>query len=139
MKKIAFDPCLLTGFEAIDEQHRLFMEMLGELAERIETGAHHQGFMDALQGMRLYAESHFTDEEVLMSQWGYPELLPHCGLHESFRRMAGDLEIRAKDGPGLVSLEMLEFLGQWFIGHIRDEDQRFAAYTRSGLDTPAAG
>lgn len=132
MPDLRFEPSMATGFEQIDDQHRLFLDMLGELAERIEQGAHRQGFLDALQGMRLYADSHFTDEEALMAEWHYPALPAHCRLHETFRTMAGDLEARAGEGPGLVSLEMLEFLGAWFIGHIRNEDQHFAAFTRNG-------
>ena len=84
--------------------------------------------------MRLYADLHFSDEEALMTETGYPELPAHRRLHETFRRMSKDLETRAQEGPGLVSLEMLEFLGQWFIGHIKTEDLRFAAFARSGKD-----
>jgi hemerythrin len=136
MPALTFDPALSTGFSAIDEQHRLFLDMLGELCARIEAGEHRQGLLDALQGACVYADAHFSDEEALMAQWNYPELEPHSRLHETFRTMAGELEARAGEGPGLVSLEMLEFLGQWFIGHIRNEDQRFAAFARANRETP---
>jgi hemerythrin len=131
MHDLAYDPSLSTGFDDIDEQHRLFLDMLGELTARIEEGALRQGFLDALQGMRIYAAQHFSDEEALMATWAYPEYEAHCRLHETFRNMAGQLEKRAAAGPGLVSLEMLEFLGQWFIGHIRTEDLRFAAQAKA--------
>jgi len=115
----------------IDEQHQLFLEMIDELGDRIGAGAQRQGLLDALQGVRIYADIHFGDEEALMSAQHYPELAAHRRRHETFRHMINDLEARAKDGPGLVSLEMLEFLGQWFIGHIRTEDQRFAAFAHA--------
>jgi hemerythrin-like metal-binding protein len=135
---MAFDPSLATGFEHIDEQHRLFLDMLGELCARIEAGQHRQGLLDALQGAGAYAASHFADEEALMTEWEYPDLAPHARLHETFRRMVGDLEARAGGGPGIVSLEMLEFLGEWFIGHIRNEDQRFAVFARASRDRPSS-
>jgi hemerythrin len=134
MRDLAYDPSLSTGFDDVDEQHRMFLDMLGELASRIEEGAHRQGFLDALQGMRIYAGQHFSDEEALMAAGDYPEIEAHRRLHETFRNMTGELEKRAADGPGLVSLEMLEFLGQWFIGHIRTEDLRFAAYATARRD-----
>lgn len=130
MRQPRFDDSLRTGFPQIDEQHRLFLDMLGELGAQIEAGQHRQGVLDAFQGMRLYAEGHFTDEEELMAQASYPELEAHCRLHGTFREMAQDLEGRLGDGPGLLSLETLEFLGAWFIGHIQNEDQRFAAFAR---------
>jgi len=131
MHVLRFEVPMATGFSDIDEQHQLFLDMIGELGARIGEGAHKQGLLDALQGMHIYADTHFCDEEALMNAWGYPELTAHCRLHETFRHMVGELEERAKEGPGLVSLEMLEFLGQWFIGHIRNEDQRFAAFAHS--------
>jgi hemerythrin-like metal-binding protein len=131
MQQIRFDDSLRTGFAPIDEQHELFLGMLSELGAQIEAGEHRQGVLDAFQGMRIYADGHFTDEEALMAEAGYPELLAHCQLHETFRRMVGELEGRVGEGPGLLSLETLEFLGAWFIGHIQNEDQRFAAFARA--------
>ncbi|KHK01286.1 bacteriohemerythrin [Desulfovibrio sp. TomC] len=128
MQQPQFDDTLLTGFDSIDEQHRLFLEMLTELSSQIETGQHRQGVLDAFQGMRLYADGHFADEEALMLGHNYPEVAAHQRLHETFRAMAAQLEARIGEGPGLVSLETLEFLGAWFIGHIRNEDLRFAAF-----------
>lgn len=131
MQPLRFDDSLRTGFASIDEQHEMFLGMLAELGARIETGEHHQGVLDALQGMCLYAQGHFTDEEGLMAEAGYPELTAHCRLHGSFRAMIGELQDRVGEGPGLLSLETLEFLGAWFIGHIQNEDQRFAAFAQS--------
>lgn len=131
MQQPLFDDSLRTGFDAIDEQHRLFLEMLSELTSQIEAGQHRQGVLDAFQGMRMYADGHFTDEEELMLGRDYPELSAHKRLHETFRAMVTELESRIGEGPGLVSLETLEFLGSWFIGHIRNEDLRFAAFARS--------
>ena len=131
MQPPIFDDSLRTGFEAIDEQHRLFLTMLAELGAQIEAGHHRQGVIDAFQGMRLYADGHFADEEILMQERGYPELEAHKRLHATFQTMAADLEARLGEGAGLLSVETLEFLGSWFIGHIRNEDQRFAAFARS--------
>ncbi len=127
-----FDDSLRTGFADIDEQHRYFRDMLGELAQRIEAGQHRQGVLDAFQGMRAYAEGHFADEEALLARLGYPDMEAHQRLHATFTDMVRELEGRMGEGPGLLSLETLEFLGAWFIGHIRNEDQRFAAYARRG-------
>ncbi|MFP5260025.1 MAG: bacteriohemerythrin [Acidobacteriota bacterium] len=131
MRQSAFDESLRTGFDTIDEQHSLFLSMLTELGAQIEACHHRQGLLDAFQGMRLYADGHFADEERLMETRGYPEIDAHKRLHETFRAMASDLESRLGEGPGLLSLETLEFLGAWFIGHIRNEDQRFAAFVQA--------
>ena len=131
MQQPQFDDSLRTGFDSIDEQHRLFLDMLAELSSQIEAGQHRQGVLDAFQGMRMYAEGHFDDEEALMQSRGYPQLVAHQRLHETFRAMVAELEGRIGEGPGLVSLETLEFLGAWFIGHIRNEDLQFAAFAHA--------
>lgn len=130
MEQIAFGETLRTGFETIDEQHALFLSMLTDLAAQIEAGRHRQGVLDAFQGMRLYADGHFSDEEDLMNAHGYPQLPAHRKLHDTFRDMVAEFEARLGEGVGLVSLETLEYLGSWFIRHIRDEDLRFAAFAR---------
>ena len=132
MEPIAFDAALRTGFDNIDEQHALFLSMLTDLAAQIEAGHHRQGVLDAFQGMRLYADGHFTDEEALMDAHDYRQLPAHRQLHEAFRTMVMEFETRLGEGVGLVSLETLEYLGSWFIRHIRDEDMRFAAFVRVG-------
>jgi hemerythrin-like metal-binding protein len=131
MAQPIFDDSLRTGFANIDEQHGLFLDMLGELAERIGAAQHRQGVLDAFQGMRAYAEGHFADEEALMQDYGYPNFPAHCSLHGTFTQRLRALEGRMGEGPGLLSLETLEFLGNWFVNHIRDEDQRFAAFARA--------
>ncbi len=130
MEPIVLDEALHTGFDNIDEQHALFLSMLTDLAAQIEVGHHRQGVLDAFQGMRLYADGHFTDEEALMDAHGYPQLPAHRQQHDAFRGMVAEFEARLGQGVGLVSLETLEYLGGWFIRHIRDEDLRFAAFTR---------
>lgn len=131
MEPLQFDASLLTGFADIDEQHRLFLDILDELSQRIEAGQHRQGLLDAIQGMRFYAEGHFADEEALLARLDYPEREAHQRLHATFTAMIRDLENRLDEGPGLLSLETLEFLGSWFIGHIRNEDQRYVAHARN--------
>jgi hemerythrin-like metal-binding protein len=137
MEQPAFDDSLRTGFASIDEQHELFLSMLSELAVQIEAGHHRQGVLDAFQGMRLYADGHFSDEEALMEQHGYPALAAHKQLHDTYRGMVADLEGRIGQEAGPLSLDTLEFLGSWFIGHIRNEDLRFAAFTRAAGLAPA--
>ena len=132
MEPIAFDAALRTGFDNIDEQHALFLSMLTDLAAQIEAGHHRQGVLDAFQGLRLYADGHFSDEEDLMDARGYPQLPAHRVQHDAFRGMVAEFENRLGEGVGLVSLETLEYLGGWFIRHIRDEDLRFAAFARAG-------
>lgn len=132
MEQLAFDDSLRTGFETIDEQHALFLAMLTDLAAQIEAGHHRQGVLDAFQGMKIYADGHFSDEEALMEARGFPRLPAHRQLHEAFRSMVLEFENRLGEGVGLVSLETLEYLGSWFIRHIRDEDMRFAAFARKG-------
>jgi len=137
MPRPTFDASLRTGFDHIDEEHRLFLEILAELSAQIQSGHHRQGVLDAFQGMRLYATGHFSDEEALMASLDYPEREAHGRLHVTFQTMVKDLEGRLHEGVGLVSLETLEFLGEWFIGHIRTEDQRYAAFAREKGLVPA--
>lgn len=117
---------MITGIAVIDEQHRVFVEMIAELGERIENGQERQGLLDALQGMTAYAAFHFTDEEALMRQAGYVDLPAHRKLHAHFLSRCEALDLTSGTARRPAALAALGYLMAWLLGHIKVEDMAFA-------------
>lgn len=118
-------PTLATGHPDIDGQHRMLIHMIRELSAQIVAKEHHQGVLDALQGMLAYAATHFEDEEEIMEQADWDGLERHEGLHARFLWKTGDLKSRVQENSAQASHEALEFLLKWLVEHIKVEDRAF--------------
>ncbi len=122
---IAWTTELELGVAAIDEQHRMLVDMINELIDRIERGEHKQGFLDAIQGMKAYAEYHFAEEEALMERSGYSSRVEHIREHRLFADRVGSFNPGGLLHESLEAEETLAFLNDWFVDHIQDSDRRF--------------
>jgi hemerythrin-like metal-binding protein len=120
-----WSPNLAMGHPGVDEQHRMLILMIRELAAHMDAGEHRQGVLDALQGMLAYAGAHFEDEEEIMEEADWDGLARHEGLHAEFLWKAGDFETQIKDDYALASSEVLKYLLKWLVEHIQVEDRAF--------------
>ncbi len=121
----AWDPALELGVEPIDEQHRALFEMIVELDERMSRGQYGQGALDALQGMKAYAATHFEDEEAIMEASGWHGLHEHRQMHGEFMRRTNMFSGEALIDSEWTSLDMLRFLLRWLVDHIKVQDRGF--------------
>lgn len=121
---------LETGFDRIDDQHKVLIKKLGEFRQASEEG----GGRDALVGMLVfidhYVKAHFALEETLMLSRGYPDLEAHRSAHDQLRsEFEKLLGVLAEDGiePALV-IRTNVFLEDWWYGHIRKADKRMVKF-----------
>lgn len=125
---IEWDETMAIGVHDIDEQHRLLLQMLNELHEKMSLGAAHQAVRDALQGMHAYASFHFADEERLLQEHGYPDLPAHRQAHQEFVQRLEDFQKVVEQDSLIGALEVLHFLKQWLVQHIKGTDKQFVPY-----------
>lgn len=126
-----WDPTLEVGEELIDEQHRCLFDMILELDGRMVDQQYGQGLLDALQGMKAYAYTHFGEEESLMKQAGWPGLTDHAALHAEFMQRTSLFGGEALIDSEWTSLDLLRFLLKWLRKHIMVEDRRFFEWRAS--------
>ena len=79
---------------------------------------------------------HFTDEERLMLNCHYPQIMTHQQEHlelitklRKLKRQMHDYDISAA-----LVIDMTQILYQWIITHIRETDVRLGAYLREQED-----
>jgi len=118
-----------TGIESIDQQHRQLVAMLGKLFEAMKDGAGSNLLNDILNSLEDYARSHFSDEERLMEDSGYPEMSTHKTAHKLFQHKI--LELKRdfhKDQQGALSIRVVLFLRTWLTDHIGTVDQQLSKH-----------
>jgi hemerythrin len=127
-----------VGDASLDAQHKQILQIIGELHAAIETNQAYEIIEELLERMVLYTLNHFKHEEQLMRACGYPDFDNHKILHDKMRRRTEGLHANA----GLMtSNDLMRFLRDWWINHIRGEDQCYVPYLAArnrGLSSTAA-
>jgi len=64
--------------QGIDEQHKQIFRVVNDLPEVLEKSK----LKEIAELMKVHAQKHFADEELLMRDMKYPQLEEHQKLHE---------------------------------------------------------
>jgi hemerythrin len=123
---------LNTGIEVIDHQHQRIVDYINQLDDILENKD-----MDQIQGVLDelvdYTLSHFTFEESLMEEAGYPFIKAHKKVHELFVRRINNYLQRFKMGEDITE-ELLHTLKAWLLNHIRNDDNDYSESIRNNIE-----
>ncbi len=133
MAYIDWSDSLDTGIDVIDNQHRRIVDYINKLED---TREHHsmEEVGVVLDELVDYTLSHFTFEESLMEEAGYPFIKAHKRVHELFIRRVSDYMQRFKMGEDITE-ELHNTLKAWLINHIRNDDYDYSEIVRTQLNT----
>ncbi len=133
MALIVWDDDLDTGIEVIDNQHKRIVDYINKLDAARKTGNKNDIGL-VLDELVDYTLSHFTFEESLMEEAGYPFINAHKKVHQLFTKRVGDYMQRFKMGEDIAD-DLLNSLKAWLINHIRNDDNDYANIVRENLHT----
>lgn len=109
------------GVPILDEQHRGIVATINSFHYFLVEGHGDKALDPTLRMLEQYTRLHFQTEENLMREAKYPGLAAHMAQHQALiRRMAAVAANKAK-----APQEVLEFLKDWWIGHIAREDRKY--------------
>ena len=132
MSKMIWDESLSVGVELIDEQHRKWIEHLGNVQVAIEDHRGMPHVANTLDFLVDYTRFHFSTEEKYMSETAYSGLETHKAKHDELKDTLDDLIVDFRDYGVTEKLSRAigTFLNNWLRDHIRDVDQAFAAFLK---------
>lgn len=123
-----------VGAELIDSQHEeLFKRVSGFIGAVQGDGPWEERkaeVLSTLEFMQHYVIIHFTDEEELQEEIGYPELERHRQIHENFKGEVSDFAKKIEK-EGLDEQDVQEFAARvmtWLIMHVAGEDQKIGRF-----------
>jgi hemerythrin-like metal-binding protein len=127
MPVFTWGPQYEIGHAEIDTDHRLLVETINRLFAAI-----HQSeslvIYDQLGVIHQYVANHFTREETLMEQIGYPDRDRHRALHAAFTRRYMAFVDR---DPKVLLVKVSVWLHDWLYAHILVEDRKIFEYVSS--------
>ncbi|HJA93394.1 MAG TPA: bacteriohemerythrin [Candidatus Eisenbergiella merdipullorum] len=128
-----FTKDLETGNTLIDTEHRKLINAINALLDACSQGKGRSEIKKTMDFLQAYTDKHFSDEEALQRQSGYPGYAAHKTYHETFKRTVSSLAKRLdQEGPSVAIVgEINHALADWFINHIKTQDVKVAAHIRN--------
>lgn len=128
---IEFEDSLITGNETIDGQHRELIARIKQFVDSCEQGDGKIKAIKMLDYLTEYTNFHFTEEEKLQAEVGYPGQKEHREKHEEFKRNLKDLDelLEESEGPTDEFVKQVEAnVVNWLFTHIKSFDRSVAEY-----------
>jgi len=138
MKKFELSNDMLTGIDDIDDQHRKLLSWGNALSSE-DTEAAVKQVDEALENLSQYVSYHFRGEEEAMNRYGYEMFEKHRKQHKRLTLEVAKLVNRSKKegaSRGLLIELQYQFI-DWFLLHIKEWDQPFAAFLKSSNIPPS--
>ncbi|MEV3820604.1 diguanylate cyclase domain-containing protein [Aeromonas dhakensis] len=114
------------GHPRIDAEHRQLFVLTNRLLEHMKDQQEHPTqFLECMENLFDVARHHFTFEEQVLAELGYPELANHRQDHQLLLQKADQLMTAARAGT-LGNDELLNFIIQELVvGHMSQADRRY--------------
>jgi hemerythrin len=119
----------------IDSQHRRIVEYINK-AEHAHNFHSQEELLEVLDELVEYTQSHFTFEETLMEEAGYPFINAHKKVHALFIRRISAYHASARAGED-VTEELIHTLKAWLVNHIKHDDRDYANVVRANIEEAA--
>ncbi len=119
------------GLPMIDAQHKQLFELIDGLHQAMRGGKSKEVLAAVLGKLVDYTVKHFGAEEGIMRSRNYSSLSEHMLIHEQFTARIREFEKQHKAGRVLMTIELMDFLQNWLVSHIRTIDPKVAAELRA--------
>lgn len=116
------------GIEQVDLQHQKLAKTVRKLQKSLVNGRFSPEAGETLKFLVEYTKEHFSAEEDLMAKIGYDELESHQKLHKKLIQQVVDILLGLKKGKNVDAYELIDFLTDWLIHHIVQEDKKIGKF-----------
>ncbi|MDD5284559.1 MAG: bacteriohemerythrin [Desulfuromonadaceae bacterium] len=127
-KALEWDPSFATGVLKYDEQHKVLFNMVNDLADAMQQKKSKEAVGRVLNGLAEYTVNHFADEERSFAHSRYPEESEHKALHKKLVDQVVALIGKFNAGEPLITQDVINFLQDWLINHIKGVDRRYGPH-----------
>lgn len=128
MNVFVWNPEWETGIERIDAQHQALLEQLDSLVVAVRSKEAEERIPRLLRFLASYVDSHFRDEEMAMVATEYDGLAVHRQIHQELQAKVTSLLNMALQDSSAVTEPVLEFLVDWLVDHLDQEDRKMARH-----------
>lgn len=117
-----------VGIESIDRDHKKLISLINQLQTAVDYSTGEEFEREALDAALGYTKHHFSLEEKLMSENGYPDYEAHKAEHQKMIDKVNDLMTNYSNNPHDTLHDAQVFLKEWLIHHINGTDQKYSGF-----------
>ncbi len=121
-----------VGIEALDMDHKKLLNLINQFQTAVLYRTGREFEQEAFDALVDYTRTHFSREEALMEEHGYPDFEAHQAQH---RKMIAQVEAcmaqYTNEGRQVPLERAVEFLQDWLINHINGTDQEYSGFLKS--------
>ena len=119
-----------VGIDSIDQQHKKLVNLINQLQTAVDYSTGEEFEREALDEVVDYTRTHFTYEEGLMEQHGYPDFEPHKAQHRKMITRVEEVIKEYEQDSDVAIQDALDFLRDWLIHHINGTDKQYSEFLR---------
>jgi|MDTC01.2.fsa_nt_gb hemerythrin len=114
----------------MDEQHKKLIQLINDFYNAYQSGTTEE-VPALMEGVIKYTKVHFSREEKLIKQHGFPEYDSHKAEHDDFAKKAIAMNQKYISGDKSIAGEMAVVLSNWLTNHIVINDKKYGVYLNS--------
>ena len=131
MAIIKWDESMKVGVDASDKQHIKVFDLINQLHEAMSVGKGRDVLGKILMELSNYTQEQFSAEKKLFEKYAYPDAKSHMQQHAYLTHKTNDLKKKFENGKTMISVEMLNFLKDWWGNHIMKVDKEYGPFLKS--------
>ena len=117
------------GVPLIDGQHKKLVDLAGDLYDALtgDPEQYKQNLAGILKALGDYTVYHFSTEEALIEEQGYPGIQSHRLAHKNFTSQIENQMKRVSDSTE-AGFKFYDFVLSWLLTHILKADKLWADF-----------
>lgn len=126
MTYLIWSPDYSVNVKEIDEQHKKLFGIINTLYQAMHDEKGREIQSTVIAEMIDYANTHFKTEEKYMLQFNFAWYHEHKIEHERYTKKTLELKERLENAGFVLTLEILNFLKDWWQGHVLQTDRNYS-------------
>jgi hemerythrin len=109
----------------MDDQHGILMDTMNELRLALVSGCGRQQLREGLKQLIEFTRMHFSSEERLLEESGFPGAAGHREAHQRLLVQIEEASQRAIHNEDVQVGPLLSFLRHWYMEHMEGLDRTY--------------
>jgi len=130
MALVVWSDKLSVGVRSVDDQHAVLFKAINDLHDAMMKGQARAIVGELLCRLLVYTRNHFSREEAMLEDAGYPGLAGHRLLHDELTKQVEEYIARYQRSDLTLSNHLANFLSDWLKQHILDTDQSYGRWLK---------
>ena len=128
MAFLDWHPDFSVKVKELDDQHQYLISLINTLHDAMRNGEDRDALGKLINQLVIYAVMHFAKEEDYFDRLGYPDADAHEKQHTAFEMKVTEFEEAFKNGEQDMSIDIMNFLCNWLVGHIKGSDRKYGPF-----------